>query len=105
MAEIVWTEPALSDLDASADFIALENPIAAQGLVRKIFEHVEHLADHPEMGSTPAELEGRRYRQIVEPPVRVFYRFDGNRVFVVHVMRSERQFDIAHLERGVRRNS
>ena len=30
MVEIVWTEPALSDLDAIADFIALENPVAAQ---------------------------------------------------------------------------
>ena len=105
MAEIVWTEPALSDLDAIADFIALENPIAAQGLVRKIFAHVEHLADHPEMGSFPTELEGQRYRQVVEPPVRVFYRFDGNRVFVLHVMRSERQFHIARLERGLKRDS
>ena len=28
-------------------------------------------------------------RQIVEPPCRVIYRFDGRRVFVLHVMRSE----------------
>ena len=47
MVEIVWTEPALSDLDAIADFIALENPVAAQKLVRRIFEHVEQLAAHP----------------------------------------------------------
>ena len=74
MAEIVWTEPALSDLDAIADFIALDNPPAAQNLVLKVFQHVEILSDHPEIGSKPAELEGWHYRQIVEPPVRVLYR-------------------------------
>jgi len=57
MAEIVWTEPALSDLDAIADFIALENPVAAQKLVRRIFRHVEQLAAHPKSGSKPAELK------------------------------------------------
>ena len=29
MAEVIWTEPALTDLDAIADYIALENPEAA----------------------------------------------------------------------------
>ncbi len=90
MAEIVWSEPALSDLDAIADYIALENPVAASELVKRIFGHVEQLIDHPESGSKPQELKRSRYRQIVEPPCRVFYRYDGRKVFVLHVMRSER---------------
>jgi plasmid stabilization system protein ParE len=90
MAEIVWSEPALSDLDAIADYIALENPIAAAELVNRIFGHVEQLADHPESGSRPQELGRSRYRQIVESPCRIFYRFDGHKVFILHVMRFER---------------
>lgn len=90
MAEIVWSEPALSDLDAIADYIALENPIAASELVKRIFKHVEQLADHPESGSRPQEFKRSRYRQIVEPPCRVFYRHDERKVFVLHVMRTER---------------
>jgi toxin ParE1/3/4 len=90
MAQIVWTEPALSDLDAIADYIAIENPQAAAALVRRIIGHIEQLADHPESGSRPQELKRSRYRQIVEPPCRVFYRYDGHRVFILHVMRSER---------------
>ena len=90
MAEIVWTEPALNDLDAIADYIALENPAAAAELVRRVFEHIEQLEDHPESGSRPAELKKSRYRQIVEPPCRLFYRYEGSRVFVLYVMRSER---------------
>jgi toxin ParE1/3/4 len=90
MAEIIWTEPALSDLDAIADYIALENPLAAAALVRRVFAHVDQLSAHPESGSRPQELKRSRYRQIVEPPCRIFYRYDGKRVYVLHVMRSER---------------
>ena len=91
MAEVIWSEPALADLDAIADYIALENPLAAAALVQRVVALVEQLGTHPQRGSKPAELGNKsRYRQLVEPPCRVFYRFDGERVFILHVMRSER---------------
>jgi toxin ParE1/3/4 len=90
MAEIIWTEPALSDLDAIADYIALDNPDAARQLVQKIFQHVYQLREHPRSGSKPAELKRWRYRQIIEPPCRIFYREHANQVFILHVMRAER---------------
>ncbi len=90
MAEIVWSDPALADLDAIADYIALEDHAAASRLVQKVFSHVSHLADSPESGSYLQELGKSRYRQIVEPPCRIFYRYDGHKVFILHVMRSER---------------
>ena len=90
MAEVVWAESALNDLDAIADYIALDNPEAARQLVQKVFEHVAHLESHPKLGSKPQELKGWRYRQIIEPPCRIFYREDSDRVLILHVMRSER---------------
>jgi toxin ParE1/3/4 len=47
MAELIWTEPALSDLDTIADYIALDNLDAAGDLVRRVFRHVEQLAKYP----------------------------------------------------------
>jgi addiction module RelE/StbE family toxin len=91
MAEIVWTEPALNDLDAIVDYISLDNPAAARALVQRIFDHVRQLIEFPESGSVPSELRNRRYRQIIEPPCRVLYRYDGERVFIVYVMRGERE--------------
>jgi len=64
--------------------------VAAAELVRRVFGHVDQLADHPDSGSRPAELKRGRYRQIVEPPCRVLYRHEPGRVLVLHVMRSER---------------
>ena len=95
--EVLWTEPALAELDEIADYIALDDPQAAQALVRKVFDHVAQLADHPNSGSKPPELKGWRYRQIVEPPCRVFYRIDEGKVVILYVMRSERLLKAAHL--------
>ena len=33
MAEVIWTEPAIQELDAIAEYIALDNPVAASHLV------------------------------------------------------------------------
>jgi plasmid stabilization system protein ParE len=85
MAEIILTDPALSDLDAIADYIALDNPEVAKILVQNVVRHVGQLADHPESGSKPQELKGWRYRQIVEPPCRIFYREEGSRVIILHL--------------------
>lgn len=102
MVEVVWTEPALNGLDAIADYVALDDPEASRRLVQKIFRHVDQLATYPESGSKPAELSGGRYRQIVERPCRIFYRYDGSRVFIVHVMRGEQRL---HVRRLIRRSS
>ena len=101
MAQVVWTEPAIADLEAIADYIAIENPSAASALVQRVVQHVRQLVDHPESGSRPKELGSRtRYRQIVEPPCRVFYRFDGTHVFIVHTMRTERLLRRSALKRS-----
>lgn len=103
MAEIVWTEPALADLDAIADYIAVENSLAASQLVERVLAHVGQLPKHPESGSWPLELgRATRYRQIVEPPCRVFYRYDADRVLVLHVMRAERLLRPSKLSKRAR---
>lgn len=91
MAEVVWTLGALHDLDAIADYVALDNADAAKRLVQKVFAHVEALSSHPNLGSFPKELGRGRYRQIVEPPCRVLYRIEGSRVLILHVMRAEQR--------------
>ncbi|MCC7463244.1 MAG: type II toxin-antitoxin system RelE/ParE family toxin [Gammaproteobacteria bacterium] len=93
MAEVIWTEPALADLDATADYIALDNPEAARQLVQRVFEHVGQLAAHPFSGPKLPEFEGWRYRQIIEPPCRIIYRHEKRQVHIVHVVRGERFLD------------
>jgi plasmid stabilization system protein ParE len=89
MAQIVWTEPALQDLDRIADYIALDDEPAARRLVQRVFQRIEQLKKHPKSGSVPPEMRRSRYRQVVEPPCRIFYRYDGKKVFVLFVMGGE----------------
>src|SRR5258708_30160077 len=89
MAGLMWTEPALNDLDVIADYIALDNPEAAAVVVQRIFAHVELLANHPKLGPGIRELRPRtRYRQLVESPCRIFYRYD-EAADKVYILRSE----------------
>ena len=99
MVEVVWTEPALSDLDAIADYIALDKPAAARELVQRVFAHVEQLITHPDSGSRPPELRDSRYRQIIEAPCRIFYRRDGSTIYILYVMRGERALKKAALDK------
>ncbi len=97
MAEIVWTEPALNELDAIADYIALDKPLAASRFVRRVFAGVERLAAFPNSGSRVREMPKSRYRQLVIKPCRIFHRHEAGRVFIVFVMRGERRFRSAFL--------
>jgi len=91
MARIVWTEPALLELDEIADYIALDKYDAAQELIRQVFRRVEKLKDFPKSGRNPPELPKRsRYREVIVGPCRIFYREEKSKVLVVYVMRSER---------------
>lgn len=93
MAQVIWTEPALSDLDAIADYIALDKPDAAIRYVQKVFSKTDRLAQYPKSGSIPPEIPHLPYRQIIVPPCRVFYRINRGTVFIIHVMRSEQLLD------------
>lgn len=93
MAEVIGTEPALADLDAIADYIALDNPKPARDLVARVFSHVDQLASHPLSGPKLPEIKGWRYRQITEPPYRVIYRHEKNLVHIVHGVRGEHLLD------------
>ena len=89
MARLIWTEPALNDLEIIAEYIALDKPDAARRYVQKVFDAVERLERFPRSGSIPPEIPHLPYRQIVVPPCRIFYRIQKDHLFIVHVMRSE----------------
>ncbi len=91
MAQIIWTEPALFDLNEIAEYIALDKVEAARHLVSKVFANVSQLGLFPELGRKPPELADLTYREINVNPCRIFYRLDQNEVYILHVMRGERQ--------------
>jgi len=91
MAQIKWTEPALFDLDEIAEYIALDKPSAAKKLIKEVFKSVKNLKQFPEAGHCPPELPESNYRELTVGPCRIFYRTEKKKVFILYVMRSERE--------------
>jgi plasmid stabilization system protein ParE len=69
-ARLIWTAPALDDLDEIASWIALENPAAAASLVQRVLRAVERLRQYPDSGRRVPEVPGSLYREVVVPPCR-----------------------------------
>lgn len=91
MAEIIWSNPALDQLEEIAEYIALDKPEAASRLVREVFSTVDRLEQFPDSGHLPPELPNSIYRELHVKPCRIFCRREGNTMIIVHVMREERQ--------------
>lgn len=91
MAEVIWTQPALNELNDIAEYIAVANLVAAKKLVQTVFSKIERLEQHPESGKIPLEIPTLNYRVLVVKPCRVFYKIDGNKIYILHVMRQEQE--------------
>lgn len=101
MAGLIWTEPAIADLEAIADYIALDKPDAATRYVHKVFATVERLTRFPKSGARVPEIPHLPYRQVIVPPCRIFYRLEGEDILIVFVMRGEqrlREIDLTERE-------
>ena len=90
MAEVIWTSTALDDLNAIAEYIALSNFTAAKNLTKKVFDKISRLESQPESGKRPLELSNLNYREVNVNPCRIFYKVDNDKVYILHVMRQER---------------
>ena len=98
MAEVIWTDPALTDLDAIGDYIALDNFEAAQKLIRRVFEKIVLLERNPSIGRVSKGLRNTPYRRLVVGPVYVYHRVEDDRVIIIHVVRAERDFKLSRIK-------
>lgn len=92
MAEVIWTEPALSDVRRVYEFIADESPRYAAITVDRIIKSVDRLVDFPESGHEVPEFPDTAYRQALMNPYRVIHRYapDSDQVFILTVLHSRR---------------
>ena len=63
-------------LEASAKFIALDKPSAAEKWVNEVFDRTELLGSQPELGREVPELLGSRYRELIMGSCRIIYKIE-----------------------------
>ncbi len=90
-ASILFAESAVVDLEELKDWYSEQGvPNTGAKIVAEIFEKVEALRDHPDMGRIVPEFDQHFLRELIHLPFRIVYRREPRFVRIVRVWRSER---------------
>ena len=103
--QILWTDAARLDLERIVEFIAEENPANALAVLARLERRCQTLAALPERGRIVPEaraVDVLTYRELIEGPWRIVYRYDIDRVHVMAVLDTRRELSSQLLERLVR---
>ena len=74
MAEVIWTESALSDLNDIGDYISKDSIRYAELTVTKLFESPDILELNPLAGKMVPELQNDSIRQLTRGNFRIIYQ-------------------------------
>lgn len=72
--EVVWTDPAWSDLEAAADYIARDSAAYAAVFVQEVRDAVASLSEFADRGQVVPEFSDETIRELLVAPYRVVYR-------------------------------
>jgi plasmid stabilization system protein ParE len=91
--EVVWTEPAVADLEQVVRAAAVHGPAIAESLRAELLASVEVLARFPQIGPAYERDRTGRTREILCRQYRIFYRVveDGRRVEILTIWHSARR--------------
>ena len=88
---IRFAESAVADLEEIKRWYAEQDvPDGGDRLISEIFERVETLRDHPDIGRVVPEFDQPSLRELIHAPFRIVYRREPKHVRIVRVWRSER---------------
>ncbi len=95
MPRAALAESAVSDIEGILAWYADEGvPDVGRRFVTEIFERLEALSIHPEMGRIVPEFGVAHLRELIHPPFRIVYRYDSGRksdvLEIVRIWRTER---------------
>jgi plasmid stabilization system protein ParE len=107
MAEykILWTDSARTDMAEIVDFIAEEDPRSALKILERLEKRARALRRFPKRGRVVPEMRALDvflYRELIERPWRMIYRFDDKHIYVLAVLDSRRELTSLLLERLIR---
>lgn len=71
--KVVWSPLALQKLGDAAEFISLDNRVAAEKWVNDVFDKTALLGSMPEMGRLVPEMSNTNYREIIFGYYRIIY--------------------------------
>jgi len=92
--KIIWSPLAIDRVSEIAEYIALDNPVAAEKWVDDIFDSVKRLKQFPNSGRIIPELQLEDFREIIFGNYRVIYRMEKNKVSILTVRHGKQVFPV-----------
>ena len=89
---IYWSDRAVADLESIGDYIARDNPGAAERWVNRIIETAEKAAQAPLVGRRVPEMGRDDVRETYLRKYRIVYRIAAARLEVLTVFEGHRAF-------------
>ena len=93
--QLRWTEQAVNQLGAIAEYIGLSSPIYAEQTVARITARLLQALEYPMSGRVVPEFPDSDLRELIEPPYRIVYRAIGDAIQVVAVVHGRQDFERA----------
>lgn len=90
MAELIWSERAIRDLDSIGEYIAMDSEYAAKKFIKELIKKANILSIHPGKGRPIPEKIPGNYRQILHKSYRVIYRIEKETVIISSVYHQKR---------------
>jgi toxin ParE1/3/4 len=91
LMKIRWLDLAVDDLEQIADYIAQDNPNAANRMVGRLWASVKILASHPETGR-PGRVYGTRELVVRQTPFIIPYRIANSEIQILRVLHGARKW-------------
>ena len=87
---IVWSDPAVEDLEAAVEFIAKDSDAYARSLAQLAVDAAESLRSFPNRGHRLPDRKLSRYRELIIGSYRLVYLVEKKRVLIVAVLHGHR---------------
>ena len=84
--KVEFSPQAVLDLEDIADFIAEDNPRAAEAWVDRLVETAEGMTAHPKAGRVVPEVDDTHVREVLLGNYRIVYRVEPTRILVLTVI-------------------
>ncbi len=91
--QVVWSPPALDDVESLAEYIARDSEFYAGAVVEKILDTARQLGSFPLAGRIVPELGDECIRERFVYSYRLIYRLGINRITVLTVIHGKRLLD------------
>ena len=99
MAKVVWTGPALRDLEVIVRYIAMDSPRYAERFSKRLVQAPRVLREYPSVGRIVPEYQLANLRELILGAYRIIYEIRQETCYIEAVIHASRDL-MMHYEPG-----